>query len=117
MDTATKYVFDDYLQNKDEVHDKISWFLDTYITALRGERVQHMKLSYYQILVRRTPIKLSRHAANMGASSRLQLVRRLTIMHSQNVFSVQLEKCHDVKCYSLIVRKSYGKIAFMLYGY
>ena len=36
MDTATKYVFDDYLQDKDEVHDKISWFLDTYITALRG---------------------------------------------------------------------------------
>ena len=35
MDTASKYVFDDYLQDKDEVHDKISWFLETYITALR----------------------------------------------------------------------------------
>ena len=36
MDTATKFVFDDYLQDKVEVHDKISWFLDTSITALRG---------------------------------------------------------------------------------
>ena len=36
MDTASKYVFDDYLQDNDEVHDKISWFLETYITALRG---------------------------------------------------------------------------------
>ena len=36
MDTATKFVFDDYLQDKDEVHDKISWFLENYITALRG---------------------------------------------------------------------------------
>ena len=36
MDTASKFVFDDYLQDKDEVHDKISWFLENYITALRG---------------------------------------------------------------------------------
>ena len=36
MDTASKYVFDDYLQDKDEAHDKISWFLETCITALRG---------------------------------------------------------------------------------
>jgi hypothetical protein len=36
MDTTSKFVFDDYLQDKDEVHDKISWFLDNYITALRG---------------------------------------------------------------------------------
>ena len=35
MDTASKYVFDEYLQDKDEVHDKISWFLENYITALR----------------------------------------------------------------------------------
>ena len=35
MDTTSKYVFDDYLQDKDEVHDKISWFLETYIIALR----------------------------------------------------------------------------------
>jgi hypothetical protein len=36
IDTASIYVFDDYLQDKDEVHDKISWLLETYITALRG---------------------------------------------------------------------------------
>ena len=77
-----------------------------------------MKLSYYQILVRHTPIRLSRHAANMGYSSRLQRVTLLTIMHSQNVSFAQLEKCQDVKCYNLIVRKNYGKIAgVMLYGF
>ena len=36
MDTTSKFVFDDYLLDKDEVHDKISWFPENYITALRG---------------------------------------------------------------------------------
>jgi hypothetical protein len=36
MDTASKYVFDDYLQDTDEVHNKISRFLENYITVLRG---------------------------------------------------------------------------------
>ena len=36
MDTASKYVFPSFIEPKDEVHDKLSWFFETYITALRG---------------------------------------------------------------------------------
>ena len=36
MDTASKYVFPSFIENKDEVHDKLSWFFETYIVALRG---------------------------------------------------------------------------------
>ena len=36
MDTASKYVFPSFIETKDEVHDKLSWFFETYIVALRG---------------------------------------------------------------------------------
>jgi transposase InsO family protein len=45
MDTTSKFVFDDHLQDKDEVHDKISWFLDIYITALRGRTGSTYKIN------------------------------------------------------------------------
>jgi hypothetical protein len=36
MDTASKFVFPSFIETKDEVHDKLSWFFETYIVALRG---------------------------------------------------------------------------------
>ena len=36
MDTATKHVFPSFIETKDQVHDKLSWFFETYIVALRG---------------------------------------------------------------------------------
>ena len=36
VDTATKHVFPSFIENKDQVHDKLSWFFETYIVALRG---------------------------------------------------------------------------------
>ena len=77
-----------------------------------------MKSSYSQILVRRILTRLSRHAANMGYLNKQRLVTRLTIMLSQNVSSVQLEKCLDASFYNSTVKRSYGKIAgVMRYGY
>ena len=37
MDTCSAMVYGDYLKNKDEAHDVLSYFFDTEIVALRGE--------------------------------------------------------------------------------
>ena len=36
MDTATKHVFPSFIETKNQVHDKLSWFFETCIVALRG---------------------------------------------------------------------------------
>jgi hypothetical protein len=79
IDTASKFVFDDYLQDKDEVHDKI--------TALKGEQEPLTKSYYLRILVRRIRIKLLRHVANLGSSNKQQLDIHQIIMPSPKASS------------------------------
>jgi hypothetical protein len=44
MDTCSAMVYGDYLKNKDEAHDVLSYFFDTEIVALREEIKLNLKL-------------------------------------------------------------------------
>jgi hypothetical protein len=44
MDTASKFVFPSFIETKHEVHDKLSWFFETYIVELRGRLNTNYKI-------------------------------------------------------------------------
>jgi hypothetical protein len=100
-----------------EVHDKISWFLETYITELRGEQELLTKSYYLRILVRRIRIRLLRHVEHFGSSNKQQLDIHQIITPSPNASSGRWERWQDAKCYNSTAKKNYGRIAEgMQYG-
>jgi hypothetical protein len=43
MDTATEHVFSSFIETTDKVHDKLQWFFEIFIVALRGRSSTNYK--------------------------------------------------------------------------
>ena len=110
MNTASKYVFDDYLQDKDEVHDKISWFLEN-ITALRGRTGATYEIILLTDLGEAHSNKIIKTCRKFGVLK--QTTAGYTPDHNafSECFFAQWEKCQGVKCYNSPVKTNYGKTA------
>jgi hypothetical protein len=109
MDTASKYAFDDHLQVKDEVHDKISWLLENYITALTERTGATYEITLLTDLGEAYSNKIIKKRRKYGVLK--QTMAGYTPDHNAffERFFAQWEKCQDVKCYNLNVKKNYGK--------
>ena len=106
VDTATKHVFPSFIEHKDEVHDKLSWFFETYIVALRGRSNTNYEIFLITDLGEAHTTKIIQTCRRYGIVK--QSTAGYTPDHNEDIFE-RLEKCLVVKCSNSTLKKNCGR--------
>ena len=110
MDTCSAMVYGDYLNNKDEAHDVLSYFFDTEIEALRGRDTTEFEIILMSDLGEAHTNKIIKLCRKHGILK--QSTAGYTPQH--NAFGERwfrtVGEMSDLNCYNLIWRRSFGRI-------